>query len=1453
MGDGKRGETMRKSGATRSRAVLLGCMVGIATLASCAAASGATESDRARVVTPCLRAGRSEDIAPACAKAVARARAFVERSGGGRLSIAPSAPARSIAASPLVEGDGNSLEIKEVGDGSPNIVTPFSYNNGESRIYCGDDPALQGGETYASCAKSVFKDAVTGEKAPANDESIDTEFDACGKVVGASRGSWETAGTPGEVTSGLFKGGNDEHVAANQGSACSGIWTVVYSYTQTFTNKGTLTAEASGTFIVNVPPDPRPEELYGPNNPGAPNYAHACSGKPVNCATGNETVSQTDLSTGGRGIPLTLTRTYNAQAAVAQSTPGLLGYGWSSSFSDHLSISSTEGISVVTVVQANGSTVTFNGNGNPGALIAPKWAQAKLVLNGDGSYTYTLPTQETFHFDSSGRLLSEADRDGNATTLNRNAEGRLESVTDAAGRKMTLTYNSEGMIGSVKDPMGQTVKYTYEAGNLTSVTLPGESSPKWQFKYDGSHRLTKATDGRGGTTTNEYDTSDRVISQTDPAGRTLSFEYGTSNGGTPETKITNHATGAVTDEVFDDGYELTSIIREPGLNIGTHEERAYDGAADLIEVVDGNAHATEYGYDGEGNNITEIDADKHETKWTYDGTHDVVTATTPDGETTRIKRDTHGNPEVIERPAPGSKTQLTKYDYNSLGELESITDPLERTWKYEYDSQGDRTGEIDPENARRTWEYNGDSQPVVTVSPRGNVTGGEPAKYTTKTERDQQGRPLTVTDALGHKTKYTYNGNGDLETLTDPAGDKTKYTYDADNELTKVEQPNATATETGYDGAGRVISQTDGNKHTTKYVRNVFEQVQEIIDPKERKTVKGYDEAGNLTILVDAAGRRTTYTYDPANRLTEVSYSDEKTHAIKYEYNGDGARTHISDGSGETSYAYDQLDRMSESKDGHGDVAKYEYDLANELAKITYPNGKAVTRAYDKDGRLEKVTDWLEHATKFAYDPDSDLATTTFPSGTSNVDSYAYNEADQMSEVKMSKGTETLASLAYTRDSDGQLKTTTSKGLPGEESLGYTYDPNNRLTKGGAIGYEYDAADNTTKVGTGSYTYDKADELEAGPSAKYAYNEVGERSKLTPSTGAATTYTYDEPGNLIAIEKPKEGKVAGFTDTFTYDGNGLRVSQTIAKTTTYLAWQMNEAIPLILNDGTNSYIYGPDGLPVEQISSGGTVTYLHHDQQGSTRLITSATGAKEAAVTYDAYGNTTGTTGTAKTPLGYDGQYTSSDTGLIYMRARVYDPATAQFLSVDPLDAITSEPYEYGGDNPVANVDPTGTSLCLFGYCLGFHPVNPVKAVANFGAGFANAVVSTATLGNVHISAPFCGPGLNWSYGIGGITAGAEAAVLTPDKYEKFFRLVGLGPAASPILAGGLTGAGATFVASGGEASVTQEVSGFGGGLFGGLGGNVAGSLVYTPSRAATSAAGGLVSSWLAEAALPAP
>jgi RHS repeat-associated protein len=1095
----------------------------------------------------------------------------------------------------------------------------------------------------------------------------------------------------------------------------------------------------------------RHRERFGLKNASTLNVQHPCEKDPVECVTGNEVEAQADISVPALGVPFDLERTYNSQEAVRESSPGLFGYGWSASFSDHLEFNKEA--NSVTVVQANGSTAVFFGSiGTPGeTYTAPSWGEAKLVFTEAHTYQYTLPDQETFTFSSSGRLLSESERNGNVTTVSYSEEESCEGgchkvlksvvIADPAGRKITLTLDASGQVETASDPMGHVVHYGYEGGNLVSVTEPGEATARWKFKYNASHEMTEMVNGLGGKTTTEYNGSYQVVSQTSPLGDTTHFAYeeiaskldGVMVGGVaseecteeeegeeeceedeevvetweqesayyappPEqvTTITNETTGAVEKEHFNDEDDLETVTRASGTANSTTESFAYNSSYEVTSQTDGNKHETEYGYDAAGDLTSEKDPDGDTTEWEFNSTHDLIGMKLPDGEKTTIERDSHGNAIKVSRPAPGETTQATKYKYKSDGELESMTNPLEHTWKYEYDGYGDRTSETDPEGNKRTWEYNEDSQQTSEVSPRGNAAGAEPSKFTTKTERDAQGRPVKITDPLGHTTKYTYNADGDTETTTDGNSNKTTYSYDDDLPI-KVKEANGDGTETEYDFAGNAIARIDGNKHTWKYVRNILEQVTEAVDPVGHKTLAEYDAAGNLIKLTDAEKRVTTYTYDPANRLTEVSYSDGKTPTVKYEYNKDGYRTKMTDGTGTITYTYDQLDRMTESETGHKAVAKYKYDLDNDQAEITYPNGKTVTRAFDKDGRLEKVTDWSSNITKFSYNPDSQLTATIFPTATKDEDTYAYNDADQMTEVKMKKASETLASLIYARDSDGQVKKTTAKSLPGSEVTENTYDEDNRLTKAGSTEYKYDPANNPTTNGTSTNTYNEADELTKGTTASYSYNEIGERTKTTPTTGPATTYGYDQAGNLISVERPKEGETLKIEQSYAYNGEGLRASETISGSTRYLTWQTGGVeLPAILTNESTNVIYGPGNLPIEQISSTGTVLYLHHDQQGSTRLLTSSTGAKEASFTYDPYGNQTAHTGTASTTLGYDAQYTSTDTGLIYLRNRGYDPTTAQFLTVDPAESMTGAPYNYAGDSPVNYADPSGREAIPF-------------------------------------------------------------------------------------------------------------------------------------------------------------
>jgi RHS repeat-associated protein len=472
-------------------------------------------------------------------------------------------------------------------------------------------------------------------------------------------------------------------------------------------------------------------------------------------------------------------------------------------------------------------------------------------------------------------------------------------------------------------------------------------------------------------------------------------------------------------------------------------------------------------------------------------------------------------------------------------------------------------------------------------------------------------------------------------------------------------------------------------------------EIDEIADPLKRTTRKTYYPGGQLETVTDATGRTATYSYNHDEELTEISYSEAGMHNVTYSYNGDGKRTRMTDGSGTSEYIYDALDRLTTSVEGDGATVKYAYNLDNEPETITYPSGKAVTREYDDAGRLKAITDWSSRQITFGYNADGDVTTSSFPASSQEKDTYEYNEADVVTSARFGKGTSALAEIDYSRDKDGDITKIKTSGLPTAGTSTYKYDKNGWLTKAAGVTYELDEGGNIRKEGSDRFSTNAADELEKieGPkgTTRFEYGGLGERVRTTPASGPATTYSYNEGGDLVAVTRSAEGG-AGIEDTYQYNGDGLRIAQTLGKATTYDAWDVGEELPLILDDGTNSYVYGPEGIAVEQVSdASGVPHYLHHDAQGSMRLLTSELGVAEGQCSYTAYG-VSDCEGAAM-PLGYDGQYTDRDTGLVYLRARYYDPSTGEFTSVDPEVAASREVYEYGADSPLVHADPSGRSL----------------------------------------------------------------------------------------------------------------------------------------------------------------
>ena len=118
----------------------------------------------------------------------------------------------------------------------------------------------------------------------------------------------------------------------------------------------------------------------------------------------------------------------------------------------------------------------------------------------------------------------------------------------------------------------------------------------------------------------------------------------------------------------------------------------------------------------------------------------------------------------------------------------------------------------------------------------------------------------------------------------------------------------------------------------------------------------------------------------------------------------------------------------------------------------------------------------------------------------------------------------------------------------------------------------------------------------------------------------------------------------------------------------------------------------PAGAPAELFS-------YHTDAAGSVVAITGPSGAVVAEYQYDAFGAVTAVAGSdpiaERNPLRYRAYYHDAATGLYYLPARSYDPATARFLSPDPAPPSAGDPlslnrYTYCAGDPVNSSDPTG-------------------------------------------------------------------------------------------------------------------------------------------------------------------
>jgi RHS repeat-associated protein len=892
------------------------------------------------------------------------------------------------------------------------------------------------------------------------------------------------------------------------------------------------------------------------------------------------------------------------------------------------------------------------------------------------------------HYDGEGRLTSQKDGDGNTTTYTYDPAGHTTTVTQADGtttgtgydesgavisktdgnnHTTTMTHDAEGNVIQTKTPLNATTSFAYdENGNRTSTTNPLNKTTT--FAYDALNRLTTTTSPLNHPTAVGYDALGRVSSRTDARNNTTTYGYDADGEQTSVTDPLSHTTNS-----------------------------NYDNVGRLSSVTDPSSHTTSYGYDLDGNQTRITAADTGVTSSTYDENNNKTSSTDP-------------------------RNHTTTYAYDSANRLVSTTLPTGEITRQAWDAANNRISTTDAANKTTRYGYDNLNRLVTTTTPLGDVSrvGYDHANnVTSRTDAlghviaygyDNANRQTSVTDPLNH-TSYTGYDDGDQVTSrTDANNHITIYGYDDDGNLTTVKDPANKITTLSYDPGGNLYQRTDPLLHTTTTVYDELNRLSWKTDPLGRKYTYTYDPAGNLSKTVDANGNATitpttdgttTYGYDQDNRLTSIDYSDT-TPDVSYGYDLAGNRTTMTDGAGSQSYGYDNSNRLTSVVRGTQSFS-YGYDTAGRLANRTYPDGSQTSYGYDDDSRLTTATK-SGNTTTYSYDAADRLTATAYPNGWTQQ--RTYDAANRITDIRSVKGFQTLAVASYARDNVGNP----TQIIRDNVTETYTYDARDRITAacyggqiatcptGSLITYGYDEVGNRTtenRYGTSTtYTYDAADQLtqttSGAQNTNYTYDQNGDETQA-----GNRTFTYDLANRVINISDN-----GSTTASFSYDGNGNRLSKTAAGQTINYLWDENQSLPQLAveKNGASvlrSYSYG---LSLISITGGTSTGYLHTDDLGSTAAITSQSGAIQWTYTYDPYGRARSQTKVdptaADNTTGFTGQTLDNETGLYDLRARLYDPSTGRLLSTDPKPESPDGPalndYGYAAEQPTTLADPSG-------------------------------------------------------------------------------------------------------------------------------------------------------------------
>lgn len=787
---------------------------------------------------------------------------------------------------------------------------------------------------------------------------------------------------------------------------------------------------------------------------------------------------------------------------------------------------------------ANGNLLEANVAGSPKKIYIynlsgkPTSCQ-EIDAEGNVSITYS-------HFDPKGRLISQTDKRGNATTQSYDAFGRcintrfapieqesgkpcfpaanytydlngnIASTANSEGGQVKTSYNSlrkpvhivqadgtevfhtytkSGMLARTVNPDQTQTEYTYDLfqrmTSKTTYAADGELLAKESWRYSAFH-LIAYTDPRGLTTEYSYDGAGRISSE-DAEGRKKTYSYDplgflerTGDGPVQHVQI-HDVQGRVIEDWIEDGSGCRENRMQFFYGSNNRKEKAirWTSQGEAVDL---------FSYDSEGRLIQHTDPIGAVTEWQYEEVENKI------------------GQRVLQKQTIDPIKNRTIETYDALNHICSIEkrDPQGKTVAYDcfyYDASGNRTKRV-------STIYQADT-PIKTVA--------------TTWEYDLMGRVVRENEADFRTTLYQYDLRGRLTEKTLPSGTTLAYSYDGIDRLLE-------------------LSSSDGTVHYS-YFYETGPDPTIITDHIHRFRIqRSYNRFGEVLHETSPSGFQYAWNYDQYGRCTQFTLPNQAS--LAYSYSG----FHLTAVTKYSPEGYQQYAHVYTRFDPNGHVQ--EEELINNLSSVSSQRDlleRPISQSssylqqsitYGLSGLVMQTDNSFFGTKDYAYDPLNQLVKEA-------ETDYAFDSFGNPSDCEINDCNQLLASKdsSFQYDPDG--------------------NPTKRISKDGNAEYHYDALARLTALITSErtvrYCYDplsrliskETEDLHAG-SKKIFYlydreHEIGtatERGEILQLKvlglgivgdigaaiaieldGAVFAPLHDFNGNIIALIS-SQGKVA---------------------------------------------------------------------------------------------------------------------------------------------------------------------------------------------------------------------------------------------------------------------------------------------------------------------------------------